>query len=81
MVDISNYVYGQAVGATDDNYLIFAVKFGEDALHGIQNMGIQVEPIGTLETKDAKRTRIKWYVGLAFPGLTTCAVLVNANDD
>ncbi len=81
VVDISSYVYATAVANSTNNYIIFAVKFGEDALHGIQNGGIQVKPIGTLETKDAQRTRIKWYVGTAMPGLRSCAVLVNANPD
>lgn len=44
---------------------IFAVKLGEKSLAGCQNGGITVEPIGTLESKDASRVRIKWYVSLA----------------
>jgi hypothetical protein len=45
---------------------IFALKFGGDALFGLEaGGGIQVEDVGALETKDAKRTRIKWYCGLA----------------
>lgn len=42
---------------------VFALQFGERALLGIQGTeGIAVEPLGTLETKDASRHRIKWYV-------------------
>jgi hypothetical protein len=42
------------------------VRFGfETGLCGLDNGGIQVVPIGNLETKDAWRTRIKWYVSLA----------------
>ena len=44
---------------------LFAVKAGEGLLAGITNGGLQVEPIGPLETKDARRWRVKWYVGLA----------------
>jgi len=45
---------------------IFALKFGGDALTGLEaGGGIQVEPVGALETKDAKRDRVKWYCGLA----------------
>lgn len=45
---------------------IFAVKFGyQTGVCGLQNGAIQAVPVGTLETKDAQRTRIKWYVGLA----------------
>jgi len=58
-----------------DSSLIFAVKFGEDGLCGIQNKGIQVEDLGTLETKDATRTRIKWYCGMANFSKYSIAVL------
>jgi hypothetical protein len=45
---------------------IFAVKFGyQMGVCGLQNGSIQVVTVGNLETKDAVRTRIKWYVGLA----------------
>ena len=27
--------------------------------------GLQVERVGSLETKDATRTRVKWYVAVA----------------
>lgn len=44
---------------------IFAVKVGEGLLAGLTNGGIQVENVGALETKDARRWRCKWYVSLA----------------
>ncbi len=45
---------------------IFAIRFGEgDGLCGIQNGGIVTEFFEKLETKDASRTRIKWYCGQA----------------
>jgi len=44
---------------------IFAVKVGEGLLTGLTNGGIQVENVGALETKDARRWRCKWYVSLA----------------
>lgn len=45
---------------------VYAVQFGEaDRLVGLQNGGIEVVDIGQLETKDASRVRIRWYVGLA----------------
>jgi len=44
---------------------IFAVKVGEGRLAGLTNGGIQVEEVGPLETKDARRWRCKWYVSLA----------------
>jgi hypothetical protein len=44
---------------------IFAVKLGEEKLVGCQNSGIQIKDLGDLETKDATRVRIKWYVSMA----------------
>lgn len=50
----------------DDTSSIFAVKFGAEGLHGLEGGGgILVENVGTLETKDAYRRRIKWYNALA----------------
>lgn len=63
---------------------IFAVKVGEGLLAGLTNGGIQVEAVGALEAQDAKRWRIKWYVGLALfstlalarlDGITSAAVV------
>jgi hypothetical protein len=51
---------------------IFAVKVGEGLLSGLTNGGIQVENVGALETKDARRWRCKWYVSLAL--FTTVAL-------
>ena len=44
---------------------IFALRFGDGGLLGIESGGIQVERIDPLETKDAVRNRLKWYVSLA----------------
>lgn len=44
---------------------IYAVKFGQEGIGGLQNGGIQIEPVGELETKDATRWRIKWYAAIA----------------
>jgi HK97 family phage major capsid protein len=54
---------GTAVGVCSS---IFAVTFGyQMGICGLQNGSITVVPVGNLETKDAVRTRIKWYVGMA----------------
>jgi len=51
---------------TGDCSVIYAVQLGEGALAGLTSPGhIVVEPIGSLETKDATRTRIKWYCSVA----------------
>jgi HK97 family phage major capsid protein len=45
---------------------IYAVKWGQGVgVMGLENGGITVEPIGSLETKDATRHRIKWYAAIA----------------
>ncbi len=45
---------------------IYAIHFGVDeGLCGITNGGIDVMDLGPLETKDAMRVRVRWYVGLA----------------
>jgi len=45
---------------------IYAIQTGEGGLCGLTAPGhLTVEPIGSLETKDATRNRIKWYVSLA----------------
>jgi hypothetical protein len=61
-----NILDTETQGASTDCSSIYAVKFGfETGVCGLENGGITVQPIGALETKDAWRTRIKWYVGLA----------------
>jgi len=42
---------------------IFAVRFGDRELSGLQNGGIDKTYFDKLETKDATRWRFKWYVG------------------
>jgi len=48
---------------------IFGLKFGLEnyGLIGLEpeGGGLQVEPVGILETKDADRERVKWYMTLA----------------
>jgi HK97 family phage major capsid protein len=45
---------------------IYAVQFSEsDGLVGLENGALDVVDVGQLESKDAARVRIRWYVGLA----------------
>ncbi len=60
---IASDIYSAQTGGATTS--IFAVKFGEKALAGCHNGSITVKSLGDLETKDASRTRIKWYVSLA----------------
>ncbi len=60
---------------------IYAVQFGEGALCGLTAPGhLTVEPIGSLETKDATRTRIKWYCSLALFSAVKAAALIGVQD-
>jgi hypothetical protein len=60
---------------------IYAVQFGEGALCGLTAPGhLTVEPIGSLETKDATRNRIKWYVSLALFSTIKAAALIGVQD-
>ncbi len=70
---------GQFVSATGGyTSSIFAIKFGEaNGLVGLQSGGIQTETWDRLEQKDACRTRIKWYVGMALHSTLSLARLCN----
>ncbi|MFQ6122819.1 MAG: major capsid protein [Dehalococcoidales bacterium] len=60
---------------------IYAVQVGEGALCGLTAPGhLTVEPIGSLETKDASRTRVKWYVSLALFSSIKAAALIGVQD-
>jgi len=60
---------------------IYAIQFGEGALCGLTSPGfLQVEPIGSLENKDASRTRVKWYCSLALFSSIKAAALVGVQD-
>ena len=59
---------------------IFAFQMGEGAVCGLQNKTIQAERIGELETKDATRTRLKWYVSLADFSVVKRAALIGVQD-
>jgi hypothetical protein len=60
---------------------IYAIQFGEGALCGLTAPGhLTVEPIGSLETKDATRTRIKWYCSLALFASVKAAALIGVQD-
>jgi hypothetical protein len=60
---IAAAAFSAKTGGTSSS--VFAVKVGEGQLAGLTNGGIQVEEVGALETKDARRWRCKWYVALA----------------
>jgi len=56
----------KTVGTSTDCSSIHAMKLGEGAVCGLSAPGLmEIEKIGSLELKDATRTRIKWYCSLA----------------
>ena len=60
---------------------IYAFQFGEGGLCGLTSPGgLQVQPIGPMETKNADRTRIKWYVSLALFSTVKAAALIGVQD-
>lgn len=71
-----NEVLGTS-GATTAS--VYAVRANElDGLHGLyggESAGIRVEFIGTVQNKDAIRTRVKWYCGMALKSTKSIARL------
>jgi hypothetical protein len=67
--------YADTSGEDDDSATtIFLLNFDEKAVCGIQSGGpINTVRIGDLETKDAKRVRLRWYPGLMFQNLVMSA--------
>jgi hypothetical protein len=81
-VAISDWVKDNyTVGSNGDCSAIFAFQMGEGAVCGLSSPEmIQVERLGSLETKDASRTRVKWYVSLASFSIVKCAMLTGVRD-
>ena len=81
-VAVSDWVSdAYTVGTSSDCSAIFAFQMGEGAVCGLSSPEmIQVERLGSLETKDASRTRIKWYVSLALFSCVKAAMLTGVRD-
>ncbi|MFH1382607.1 MAG: major capsid protein [Chloroflexota bacterium] len=76
---VSDSVETDTTGGTCST--IYALQFGEGALCGLTAPGhLTVEHVGSLETKDATRTRIKWYVSLALFASVKAAALIGVQD-
>jgi len=61
--------------------VIYALQMGEGGLCGLTAPGcITIEPVGSLETKDASRNRIKWYVSIALFSAIKAAALIGVQD-
>lgn len=73
---------GEAGAQTCD---IFAARLNEeDGVHGLfggmTGAGMTVEPIGTVQNKDAWRYRVKWYAGLALKSTKSLARLTGVTN-
>jgi hypothetical protein len=66
-IGINDYIGdAQTVGTSTDCSVVYAMQFGDGALSGLTAPGgLAVERVGSLETKDASRVRVKWYASLA----------------
>lgn len=78
---INDFIPGNvAQGNASATCSVFAMRLNEaDGLHGIyggDSAGIIVEDIGTVQNKDATRTRLKWYAGVALKSTRSLAGLV-----
>jgi len=80
VLDISAYNLATARTGALDNSLIFAVHVGDNGISGIHSGGIQIEDVGIVQNKDAKRKRIKAYMGIAGFNKLSAAVLINSLD-
>jgi len=81
-IAISDWVKdNRLVGSNFDCSTIYAFQMGEGAVCGLTSPeGLQAERIGSLETKDATRTRVKWYVSLALFSAVKAAMLTGVRD-
>ena len=71
----------KTVGTSNDCSTIYAQQIGEGAVAGLTAPGgLQIERVGSLETKDATRTRVKWYVSLAMFSTLKLAKLIGVRD-
>ena len=56
----------KTVGTSTDCCTIYAMQFGDGRVAGLTSAGgLEVEHVGSLETKNASRVRVKWYASLA----------------
>lgn len=78
---INDFIPGNVTQGTSvaNTCSIYAVRMNEvDGLHGLwggDTVGVRVEDIGTVQNKDATRTRVKWYCGLALKSTQSLAAL------
>lgn len=79
-VILNDYIQTDLVQGTNSaTTAIYALRLNEvDGLHGLwggNEMGIRFEDIGTVQDKDATRSRLKWYCGMALKSTKSLASL------
>lgn len=77
---INDFIGGdETQGTNAETTSIYAIRANEaDGLHGLfggANAGMRVEDLGTVQNKDAIRTRLKWYTGLALKSTQSVCAL------
>lgn len=76
---LSSGVYSAKTGGATST--VFVLRFGEGTgVCGATHGGIQVERLGTLETKDARRTRVKFYASLLNFGTVSASLVDGCTD-
>ena len=66
-IGVNDYISdAQTQGTASNASTIHVLQLGEGALVGLTGPGgLTIERVGSLETKDATRIRVKWYVSVA----------------
>ncbi len=78
----SVYGYDSDVTTTDDGTSIFVLSFGPQACQGLATEMPQIDEVSqAMETKDASKYRIKWYVSLMLQNILTCTKLTGLDPD
>lgn len=76
---LNDFIPVVAQGTAPTTCSVYALRLNEvDGLHGLyggESAGIRVEDIGTVQNKDATRTRLKWYCGLALKSTVSLAAV------
>ena len=81
-VAINDYIPDtKTVGSSTDCSTIYGLQLGEGAVSGLTAPGgLTAERVGSLESKDATRIRVKWYVAIAVFNALKLAKLVGVRD-
>lgn len=74
----------ETAGTNNETCSIYAVRFNEaDGVFGIyggDNVGMQVENVGTVQNKDAWRFRVKWYASMGIKSTHALARLAGVTN-